>query len=180
MTSPTLPVVSIAFSDDGTRAVTSHFPIHPSGTRVSWLHRPDGVMQIWEQQTSHGLSEDRLLASRTFQELSIHQLRFPPESKTLNLVLRHNASHLVTCDADSLKWSTDSIPRFVSAVSPDGRYSAGEDADVDLLPILDSPVSPDSRHSSGGDTDVAVNDTVVLIDRQSETRTGERAPSSCH
>lgn len=158
MSSPSPPVFSIAFSDDGRRAVTSHYWVHPTDMRVTRLFVPDGEMRIWERPSASSFRGDRLLASRTIPETAVYRLRFPPDSTSLQLVLRKNESRLVTCDADSLQWSSDLLPLTVMAVSPDGRYSAGGTSD--------------------GDTESS--DTVVLTNRVSGTQTTLRSDGTPH
>jgi WD40 repeat protein len=180
MTDGSPSVISIAFSDDGQRAVTSHYWVHPKGERVHRLFYPDGVMRIWERQPESSFRDDRLLASRTFPEMWPYRVRFPPDSTTLQLVLRRNESQLVTCDSDTLQWLVEPLPLAVSVVSPDGRYFAGEVGEVDLLPIFDSAVSPGSQHSTGEDTDVAATGVVVLTDQKSNVQIVLRSDGRSH
>lgn len=158
MASQSPSVVSIAFSDDGRRAVTSHYWVHSIDERVEVLFYPDGVMRIWERELASSFRDDRLLASRTFPTLPALRVRFPPDSTRLQLALRRNESQLVTCDSDTLQWSIEPLPLSVSVASPDGRYVAGESFD----------------------DDAESNDTVVLTVRTSGRQTMLRTEGVPH
>jgi len=158
LTSHTPPVLSIAFSDDGNRAVTSHYQVHSKNVRTGGLFYPDGLMRIWERELDSSFRDDRLLASRTFPALPAYPVRFPPDSTSLQVVLRRNESQLVTCDSDTLHWLVEPLPLAVSVVSPDGRYFAGQDSDDES----------------------SANDVVVLTDRKSKSQTVLRSDGRLH